>query len=520
MQHTYHLYLFLYGATYSSSLYFSHPHSCAPLRSPADIHLGNDWSTFPPTPIMSQATPERLKAFYKSQLNDPSYQMFLRTTNTTVLGTIDDHDMGMNNGDETYEFKQQSGVQFLEFIGEDRSNIMFQRVMSGHGVYGVKVFDFDNSREGNHLLSDEEAGIDPDVVGYDIEMKNSPREYKEKRVAIFVLDARTNRSPWGKGFDAWKRNYSGDFLGERQWNWFETALLKSNAAVNIVVNGLQVHPFRHPNANTAEQWAQFPTSRQRLYDAILKGGASAPLLISGDVHMAQLMRKDCWLRNDQSSLARPLIEFTTSGMTHSWGSVFASSQKFHDTWKYYPMHVMSKTIMTVAHWVFPMPDLMISGTTPPNNDDDSTLFENGGAEGSKQGQQYSLDKNFGELEIDWVQKSIAIRAFGEDSTAPPLLSASFSMDQLSGLEPIPGAIRDIQSLQDRGGFLVDGNIIKGSESVCVNHRGTANNAHFLIGMVAMTLVLSFFLLGPQFLLVRFILKRWKSIKRDRTGYNV
>jgi hypothetical protein len=94
------------------------------------------------------------------------------------------------------------------------------------------------------------------------------------------------------------------------------------------------------------------------------------------------------------------------------------------------------------------------------------------------------------------------------------------MDQLSGLEPIPGAIRDIQSLQDRGGFLVDGNIIKGSESVCVNHRGTANNAHFLIGMVAMTLVLSFFLLGPQFLLVRFILKRWKSIKRDRTGYNV
>ena len=467
---------------------------------------------------MSQATPQRLKAFYDLQLKDPSYQKFLRTTNATVFGTIDDHDMGMNNGDKTYEFKQQSGVQFMEFVGEERNNIMFQRALHGHGVYGVKVFDFGKGREGHHLLSDEEAGIDPDVSGYDIDMKDNTqskeKEYKEKRVAIFVLDARTNRSPWGNGFDAWKRNYSGDFLGERQWNWFETAILKSDAAVNIVVNGLQVHPFRHPNANTAEQWAHFPTSRQRLYDAILSDGVRAPILVSGDVHMAQLMRKDCWPRSGhKSSLARPLIEFTTSGMTHSWGSVFTSSQKFHNTWRYYPMHVMSITIMTVAHWIFPMPDLMVSGT-PPNkgngNDNDSALFENGGAEGAKLGKQFALDKNFGEVEIDWAQKTIAIRAFGEDSDAPPLLSASFSMDQLSGLEPTPGAINDIESHQDKGGFLLDGNIIEGSETVCVNHLGTVNNAHYLVGIVGMTLVLVFFLLGPQFLLLRFVLKRWKS----------
>jgi len=477
-----------------------------------DIHLGNDWTKFPPLPIMSQATPDRLKSFYDVQLKDPSYQNFLNTTNATIFGTIDDHDMGMNNGDETYEFKQQSGVQFLEFTGEDRNNIMFKRALNGNGVYGVKVFEFDGDRGGNRLLSDEEAGIDPDVVGYDIEMKDLQlKEYKEKRVAIFLLDARTNRSPWGEGFDAWKRNYSGDFLGEPQWDWFETAILKSDAAVNIIVNGLQVHPFRHPNANTAEQWAQFPASRQRLYDAILRGGVRSPILISGDVHMAQLMRKDCWLRSHPSSPTRPLIEFTTSGMTHSWGSVFASSQKFHETWRYYPMHVMSKTIMTVAHAIFPMPDLMDSGTRSPS-DVDQTMFENGGAEGGKQGKQYSLEKNFGEVEIFWKNKTIVIRAIGEDANAPPLLSASFSMDQLSGLEPTPGAINDIKSFQNRGGFMIDGNIIQGSESVCVNHRGTTSDGHFLIGVIAMTLVLSFFLLGPQFLLLHFIVNRWKSRK--------
>jgi len=362
---------------------------------------------------MSPATPDRLQAYYQIQNNNPAYQHFLTQTNATILGTIDDHDMGMNNGDETFEFKRESGMEFLDFVGEGEEGVMYQRARKGEGVYGVKVFDFDRD-EGDYLISDEDAGIDPDIVGYkDNDMSKPKHPYKEKRVAIFVLDARTNRTPWGQGLNAWKRNYNGDFLGERQWKWFETAIRNSDASVNIIVNGLQVHPFRHPNANLAEQWAQFPTARQRLYDAVLQQGVRAPVLVSGDVHMAQLMRKDCWARDGISATpTRPLIEFTTSGMTHSWGTVFASSQKFHETWRYYPMHVMSKVIMTVAHWIFPMPDLMVS--SPKKEDDQSPLlFENGGAEGAKLGKQFSLEKNFGEIEIDWQNRNVWIRAFGQ-----------------------------------------------------------------------------------------------------------
>ena len=33
-----------------------------------------------------------------------------------------------------------------------------------------------------------------------------------------------------------------DFLGEEQWMWFKQALNNSQATVNIIVSGLQVHP--------------------------------------------------------------------------------------------------------------------------------------------------------------------------------------------------------------------------------------------------------------------------------------
>jgi len=479
----------------------------------ADIHLGNDWSKFPPLPIMSPASPERLRSFYNIQRNNPAYVKFLKDTNASIFGAIDDHDMGMNNADETYEFKTESALEFLNFLGSDRNSAMYQRAIKGHGVYGVKVFDFEKVRD-DYLLSDEEAAIDPDVVGYEL-TSLSNKKFKERKVAIFLLDARTNKTPWGHGFDAWKRNYNGDFLGERQWKWFESAIVKSDASLNIIVNGLQVHPFRHPNANTAEQWSQFPSSRQRLYDAILRDDVRSPILVTGDVHMAQIMRKDCWMRNDPTSKpTRPLVEFTTSGMTHSWGSVFASSEKFHKTWRYFPMHIMSKTIMTAAHWILPMPDIVVSSKVSRVNAE-MQLYENGGAEGAKVGKQYSLAKNFGEIAIYWDNRTVAIRAFGEGSNRPPLLSASFSLDELSGKQIMPGSIDNIKSYQYSGRFMLDGSIIGDSKSICMNHRGTPNMIHFIFGTLGMTILLSLFLLGPQLFMCRILLNRFWKVTLSR-----
>ena len=74
-----------------------------------------------------------------------------------------------------------------------------------------------------------------------------------------------------------------------------------------------------------EDWSRFPAAQHRLYQAILASGVAAPILVSGDVHMAELLRRDCRrrqhhdsprsVRNDPLySASRMLLEVTVSGM--------------------------------------------------------------------------------------------------------------------------------------------------------------------------------------------------------------
>jgi len=467
------------------------------------------WSTFPPKPIYQSATPKSLHQIYNRQKLNPSYQNFIQQTNATIFGTIDDHDYGMNNGDKNYIYKKESGVAFLDFIDINKNSIMYQRAKKGLGVYGVIVLDFSRDN-GDYLMTDEEAGLDIDLMNQnDIEDGTSQHnEHGQKRVAIFVLDVRTNKTPWGRGKEAWSPNYDGDFLGEKQWSWFEKTIRNSNASVNIIVSGLQVHPYRVPNTNGIELWSHFPTSRQRLYDAILQDNVQAPILVSGDVHMAQFLRKDCMRTNDKSRRMRPLVEMTTSGMTHSWGTCFGCSSRLHTTWKYYPCHLFSRSLMTFAHFIFPMPDLMNS-----YNNKNVGLYEHGGAESAKQGKQYALQLNFGEFEFDWEAKVATMRVIGKESGMPPMLSASFSFDQLSGREPIPGKNQfDVTLSQYNGKRVLDGNVAIG-EFICINHQSNPHPIQLNIGFTCVGVFIFVFMFGPH-LFVMSVLRRM-FMRRNR-----
>lgn len=181
---------------------------------------------------------------------------------------------------------------------------MRTRALEGLGVYGVKLFDFSRPR-GQHEVPEWDAGIDADLPA-----PPHPYHHSNQTVAVFVLDVRTNKSPWKKGSGKYLPDFEGDFLGEQQWQWFEQSIRRSRASVNIVVNGLQVHAQRFLDGNVAESWAQYPRSQQRLFDAVLNNSVEAPILVSGDVHMAQLMRKDCATKGEYS-VSRSLLEFTT-----------------------------------------------------------------------------------------------------------------------------------------------------------------------------------------------------------------
>jgi len=474
------------------------------------------------------ATPEQLEKDYNMLLSNPGYQKLLQT-NLTVFGAIDDHDFGCDNGDSTFAYSKLTGKEFVKFTDEPVESPIRKRAENGRGVYGVKVFDFDRP-EGAHLVPDEEAAIDPDIVYSD----SQTPIYSNKSVAIFVLDVRTNKSPWKKGSDRLAPDYDGDFLGEHQWQWFEKAIARSRASVNIIVSGLQVHPERYPDPEIFESWGKYPLSQQRLYDALLQENVEAPILISGDVHMSQLMRKDCFHQpnNNDEIQSRSILELTTSGMTHSWGTCTNPRPEYHSGWFSYWTYFLSNSFMSFAHFVSPhWTDIVNSHHTYQQEESTNKsyshsedLYEFGGAEGATTGKQYSLDLNFGELEFDWEAQTVSMRVLGLDDVA--LISAKWSLDQLSGRAPMGGsniAPEDIarsasalarakskRSLIDIGAEKSFNN--SNEEWICVPYRGHANALSVLAGHIMLFIFALMLSAGPVLVIGLSLYKKFRLEK--------
>ena len=380
-------------------------------------------------------------------------------------------------------------MAYVDFLREPHESAMAKRARDGQGVYGVKLFDFSRP-VGQQLVAENDAGIDPDVQNI-----NSSANLSNMTVAVFVLDCRFHKTPWLQGQSRYKPDLNGDFLGERQWQWFEQAIRRSRASVNVVVNGLQVHANLFPDGNLAESWSKYPVAQQRLFDAMLQEGVEAPILISGDVHMAQLMRKDCQFIGDSSRPPRPLIEMTTSGMTHSWGTMAIplKNPKYVPSIMTQYKTLVSGLMMRLLHWICPWTDLLISNSKM----DTDGLYENGGAEGAKQGKQFSLLKNFGELEFDWDQKTVTARVIGEDAVETPLLSAKWSLDQLSGRAHMPGSTLAVDNFPSSSNL--------DHSWSCISYRGHVSHGGHVLGHLitgaALICVVPFPCLVPLYVLI-------------------
>ena len=486
-----------------------------------------------------------------------------------IFGTIDDHDYGQNNGDFTYQYKKESNLAFIDFIygdiTQDRecslqeanekdscrstehedgsshhekkgrskfSDPMYQRSLDGKGVYGVQLFDFSrkiNANDGEsvlgggHWVPESDAMIDPDVIDR-ISTNHSLANYSTTHsVAVFALDVRSNKTPWPKG----KQHVHGsrgsmevpalDFLGAEQWKWFQSALANSHARVNIIVSGLQMHSDRFPNdGNVVEEWSKFPEARDMLYDMILNSGVKSPLLISGDVHMSQFLRKDCMRSSDVQKWndiekaeshppKRSLIEVTTSGMTHSWGTSFSSQPKHH-TWPLWPYsYLVSRTFMTICHYVCPWNEIIIRKM----GQEEAMVGRGDG----KFGKQYYLGLNFAELEFDFNQEedsssdsgAVTVRVFGRKENEPPKLEARWTFDELSAATNLPGMtakVGDFVSLRRST-----------SDWVCVPYRGLPSALHSYAAIAVQFVVFCSLLFLPYVVTTAALVvgrKKWRS----------
>lgn len=211
---------------------------------------------------------------YAKMKSDSAYIHF--TKKVPILGTWDDHDYGLNDGGANY--KQKDSVQqiFLDFFDVDLDDPR----RTQEGIYFTKEF-----------------------------------EVEDASIKIIILDTRFFRSDLSKDSTGIKRYIPNDsdsitMLGERQWQWLEKELSDSKAQFNVIMSSIQLLSFEHG----FESWGTMPQEVKKMEDMLSKSKARGIIFLSGDRHIAEISSKDV------EGLDYPLIDMTSSGMTHSYDS--------------------------------------------------------------------------------------------------------------------------------------------------------------------------------------------------------
>lgn len=223
-----------------------------------------------------------MKDSYQKMKSDSAYSSFRKKV--PVSGTWDDHDYGINDGGAEYIKKDSVQQLFLDFFDVDDKDPRRQQ----RGIYNAELFQ----------------------IG-------------ETSINIIILDTRYFRSELTKDPEGIKRyipSSSGNstMLGKEQWGWLERELSNSKADFNIIMSSIQFLSSEHG----FETWGNMPAEADKMRDLLLKTKAKRVIILSGDRHIAEISKEDI------KGLTYPLIDFTSSGMTHSYDS-FTDEDNVH-----------------------------------------------------------------------------------------------------------------------------------------------------------------------------------------------
>ncbi|WP_218598227.1 alkaline phosphatase D family protein [Polaribacter sp. NJDZ03] len=208
---------------------------------------------------------DKMEADYNLQKKQKGYANLLKETK--VLGTWDDHDFGANDAGVEYPKKAKSQELLLDFLEVDKNSPRRKR----EGVYHSELI-----------------------------------ETAKGSVKVILLDTRYFRTSISeKSVNGVQENRT--ILGEQQWAWLESELVNSSAEFNVILSSVQVIAEKH----RYEKWANFPLERKKLLDVIVSSKANNVILLSGDRHISEFSKEEV------SGLTYPLIDFTSSGMTHA-----------------------------------------------------------------------------------------------------------------------------------------------------------------------------------------------------------
>ena len=217
---------------------------------------------------------ELMSQHYKQQLEQEGYGEIVK--NMKVLGTWDDHDYGLNDGGSEYVSKAESQQLFLDFIGVSKTDSRRER----EGVYHSEIIETDKGSV-NVIILDTRYFRSALTPSQNPEMRYQPNVY-------------------GKG----------TMLGNVQWQWLEGELNSSTADFNLIVSSIQFLSAEHG----FETWGTMPHEVDKLKNMISTSKAKGVIILSGDRHISEFSKTTI------DGVDYPLIDFTSSGMTHSYSS--------------------------------------------------------------------------------------------------------------------------------------------------------------------------------------------------------
>jgi alkaline phosphatase D len=227
-------------------------------------------------------TPESLRREWQVLADNPDWQHLV--SRVPLLATWDNHDYGHYQAGAEFPLKRESKQIFLDFLGEPADSPRRQR----EGIYDVNLFG--------------PAG---------------------RRLQVILLDTRTFKTPQtlaprppdAKGsLGKYAANSDPDatVLGAAQWSWLEQQLAQP-AELRLLVSSGQVVA----DAKGMDEWGNYPLERQRLIDSIRDISPGNTVLLSGNVHFAEISR--------YSVGEFELLDFTSSGLTH-FNSTYPGAQ--------------------------------------------------------------------------------------------------------------------------------------------------------------------------------------------------
>lgn len=224
----------------------------------------------------------KMEQNYKKQKSKPEYESFIEKVE--VLAIWDDHDYGLNDGGIEYSKKAEAQDLFLDFIDVDKNDKRRQQ----EGIYFAKDFSINNEIIKIILLD--------------------TRYFRTSLAQETVIKKRYKPNVYG----------AGSILGDTQWEWLTNQLQNSKASFNIIVSSIQFLSSEHGY----ETWGNMIHEVDKLENLIKTSNAKNTIILSGDRHLSEFSKKE------ENGLAYPLIDFTSSGMTHSWNSFKGEPNKF------------------------------------------------------------------------------------------------------------------------------------------------------------------------------------------------